>query len=158
MRWSRQGAGLVRRLAIVTALTIFVGATSAAALRPQTSEAPGIKTVWDGVYTRAQAERGKSLYVEYCGSCHREDLSGFSTVPPLTGDAFLNSWSGRTVDALYTYVRSAMPPYQSKAISRQAYMDIVAFIFETNGMPGGTNELAPDSPQLKATISKPDAQ
>jgi mono/diheme cytochrome c family protein len=126
-------------------------------LRPQTSEDPGVKTVWDGVYTRTQAERGKSLYLEYCGSCHRDDLAGFSTVPPLAGDAFLKAWASRTAEALYTYVRSAMPPYQSTAISRQAYLDIVAFIFQSNGMPEGAVELTPDSAPLKATITKRDA-
>lgn len=150
---------MVRRLAIVTALTVFVGATSVAALRPQTSQAPETETsVWDGIYTRAQAERGKSLYLQYCESCHRDDLSGFSTVPPLAGEAFLKSWTGRTADALYTYIRTGMPPYQSTAISRQAYIDIVAFILQANGMPDGADELRPDSAQLEATISKRDAR
>lgn len=136
-----------------------MGATSLVALRPQTSQAPETETsVWDGIYTRAQAERGKSLYLQYCESCHRDDLSGFSTVPPLAGEAFLKSWTGRTADALYTYIRSAMPPYQSTAISRQAYIDIVAFILQANAMPEGADELGPDSAQLKATISKRDAQ
>lgn len=143
---------------ISTALIVYAGATSVAALRPQTPETPAANpSVWDGVYTRAQAERGKALYLQYCGSCHRDDLSGFSTVPPLVGDAFLKSWSSRTADELYTYMRSAMPPYQSTAIGRQLYLDIVAFVFESNGMPAGAEELRPDSPQLKATITKRDA-
>jgi mono/diheme cytochrome c family protein len=150
---------VVRRLLVVTTLIVWTGATSIAALRPQTSPAPTAKTsVWDGIYTHAQAERGKSLYLEYCVSCHRDDLGGFSTVPPLAGEVFLNSWAGRAADDLYTYIRSGMPPYQSTAINRQAYLDILAFIFQTNAMPEGGDELKPDSPQLKATITKRDAR
>jgi mono/diheme cytochrome c family protein len=34
------------------------------------------KTVMDGVYTTAQAGRGKTAYNLYCAGCHKEDLSG----------------------------------------------------------------------------------
>ena len=115
--------------------------------------------MWSGVYTRAQAARGESEYLKYCASCHREDLSGFSTVPPLQGEAFLSAWSGRTADDLYTYIRTAMPPYSSLAISRQSYVDMVAFIFKSNSMPSGAEELKPDSTLLGAiALSKSDAR
>ena len=145
---------------IVTALVIYAAAASAAAVRPEALQNTGARSsVWSGVYTPAQAERGESQYLTYCASCHRDDLSGFSTVPPLKGDAFLDAWSGRTADDLYTYIRTGMPPYQSVAISRQAYIDIVAFIFKSNAMPSGADEHTPDSMLLEMVkISKSDAR
>src|SRR4051794_24952218 len=32
--------------------------------------AQAARSVWDGVYTEAQAQRGKTLYVQRCGTCH----------------------------------------------------------------------------------------
>lgn len=145
---------------IVTAVFVCAALTSVTAVHPDAFQTAGEPSnVWSGVYTPAQAERGESEYLKYCASCHRDDLSGFSTVPPLKGDAFLNTWSGRTADDLYTYIRTGMPPYQSVAISRQAYIDIVAFIFKSNSMPSGADELKPDSTLLGAiAISKGDAR
>ena len=34
------------------------------------------KTVWDGVFTAMQAERGQASYTEYCLRCHKADLQG----------------------------------------------------------------------------------
>ena len=132
------------------ALLMTWGGASVTALRPDADiqDPTAMSSVQDGAYTRAQADRGKSNYEQYCASCHRDDLSGFSTVPPLAGDAFMKSWTDRPVDELYTFIRTGMPPYQSTAISRQTYIDIVTFILQSNGMPPGDDELKPDSAQL----------
>ena len=34
------------------------------------------RSVWDGVYTKAQAVRGDKLYREACARCHGENLAG----------------------------------------------------------------------------------
>ena len=34
------------------------------------------KTVWDGVYSDAQAKRGEALFGDKCAMCHGADLSG----------------------------------------------------------------------------------
>ncbi len=34
------------------------------------------RTTRDGVFTAAQADRGKVVYERFCSSCHLEDLSG----------------------------------------------------------------------------------
>ena len=36
------------------------------------------KTVWDGVYGAAQAERGKEAYAQKCSGCHGDFLDGDS--------------------------------------------------------------------------------
>jgi mono/diheme cytochrome c family protein len=139
---------------LLVALLMAWGGASVTALRPGAdTESPTAKSsVLDGVYTREQADRGKAQYVQYCSSCHRDDLSGYSTVPPLAGEVFMKAWAGRTVDDLYTVIRTGMPPYESTAISRRAYVDIVAFILWANAMPSGADELEPESAQLSAIV------
>ena len=39
------------------------------------AQAPA-KTVWDGVYTEAQAARGRSAYQQHCAECHGGSLEG----------------------------------------------------------------------------------
>ena len=46
------------------------------------------RTVWDGIYTDEQADRGESLYQDACASCHGQDLSGGQMVPELIGGEF----------------------------------------------------------------------
>jgi mono/diheme cytochrome c family protein len=142
---------------IVTASIVYIAATSITAAHA--FQATPVASTAKGVYTLAQAERGQADYLKYCASCHREDLSGFSTIPPLTGDMFMETWAGRTADDLFTYIRSSMPPYRSVAISRQSYADVVAFVFKSNSMPPGSDELTPDSTLLGAvTIAKSDSR
>jgi cytochrome c len=150
----------VRQRLIVTAVFLYAAVTSVTAVRPDAFQTNGNHaSVAEGPYTAVQAERGHADYQKYCASCHLDDLSGVSTVPPLKGDAFLENWSGRTVDDLYTFIRTGMPPYQSVAISRQTYLNIVAFILQSNAMPSGPDELTPDSPKLgTTTISKGDGR
>ena len=48
-------------------------------------------TIWDGVYTPAQASRGQRTYERACGSCHGVDLKGSMDAPPLIGSAALKA-------------------------------------------------------------------
>ena len=34
------------------------------------------RSVWDGVYTTAQAARGEAAYAQNCGFCHGANLAG----------------------------------------------------------------------------------
>ena len=104
-------------------------------------------SVWDGVYTDAQAERGHTLYMQNCSRCHGADLSGTYEIPPLVG-RFMPYWSGSTLDALFDYVSTAMPLDHPGALSAGANADIVAFILKSNDIPSGSKELSADG--LKA--------
>ena len=42
-------------------------------------------TVWDGVFTAAQAQRGETTYEQECATCHLADLLGDGIAPALTG-------------------------------------------------------------------------
>jgi cytochrome c553 len=47
--------------------------------------ADGATSVWQGVYTKAQAERGRANYVAACASCHGTQLQGDTDAPDLAG-------------------------------------------------------------------------
>ena len=55
------------------------------------------KTVWDGVYSEAQAARGGTLYNASCSGCHRRDLSGFEGA--LKGQRFMDHWREDSLDS-----------------------------------------------------------
>src|SRR5580692_9097642 len=63
-------------------LTAIAGAQTAASVR-------------DGVYTAAQADRGKTLYAANCASCHGPMLDGSGAAPPLAGADFIGNWKGQ---------------------------------------------------------------
>jgi cytochrome c len=104
-------------------------------------------SIWDGVYTDTQADRGRTLYMQNCGRCHGADLSGTFEIPPLIG-RFMPYWSGSTLDALFDYVSTAMPLGNPGSLSAAANADIVAFILKSNDLPSGAKEL--NSDKLKA--------
>lgn len=98
-------------------------------------------SIWDGVYTDAQADHGRTLYMQNCGRCHGADLSGTFEIPPLIG-RFMPYWSGSTLDALFDYVSTAMPLDHPGALGPAANADIVAFILKSNDIPSGAKELS----------------
>jgi quinoprotein glucose dehydrogenase len=103
------------------------------------------RTVWDGVYTDAQAERGLASYQRACVACHRDDLRGDSTAPSLVGESFLFLWGDMEVGELSARIQKVMPPERPGSLSSQAYTDIVAFILQKNGFPAGERELPAES-------------
>ncbi len=123
--------------------TILATSIAVLALAVGASAAPARISVWDGVYTDAQAERGHTLYMQSCSRCHGPDLWGTYEIPPLVG-RFMPYWSGSTLDALFDYVSTAMPLDHPGALGPSANADIVAFILKTNEIPSGSTELSAD--------------
>src|SRR5712671_6272834 len=123
-------------------------------------EAPsGSRSVWDGVYTQEQAERGHSLYNQHCASCHGDTLAGGDVPPPLAGGDFLANWNGLTVGDLFERIRRSMPQDNPGRLSRQQNADVLAYIFSFNKFPAGKTELAHDTGLLKEIrieAAKPD--
>ncbi len=109
-------------------------------------------SIWDGVYSEAQAGRGRTLYMQNCSRCHRADLSGNFETPPLVG-RFMPYWSGTSLDALFEYVSTAMPLDRPGALGPGANTDIVAYILKSNALPSGSGELSAD--RLKAISFDP---
>lgn len=109
------------------------------------------KSVWDGVYTKAQADNGKALYAQDCGSCHGDQLTGGEMAPPLAGGDFLSNWNGLSVGALFDRIRTSMPLNKPGSLSRDTNADITAFILSSNSFPAGSTKLDTRS-EVLATI------
>ena len=101
----------------------------------------GARDIWSGVYTAAQAERGKTVYATACVRCHGADLRG-TTAPPLTGDRFMATWGGEPVERLFLKIRDTMPPNFGTILDDAAKLDIVTYILQTGGYPSGPRDLA----------------
>jgi S-disulfanyl-L-cysteine oxidoreductase SoxD len=112
------------------------------------SLAAGARSVWDGVYTKAQASRGQGVYVEECLQCHGETLGGGEGGPPLAGKEFLEKWNGRTVGNLFAVIRKSMPSDDPGNLSMRQYSDLVAYILSVNEFPAGQKELEREAAAL----------
>ena len=99
------------------------------------------RSVWDGVYTDAQAERGRPLYNQHCASCHADTLMGGEMSPPLVGGEFLSNWNGLTLGDLFERIRTTMPQNNAGKLSREVNADITAYILSVNKFPAGKTEL-----------------
>ena len=110
------------------------------------------RTVWDGVYTEAQAERGRSAYAQACASCHADDLRGKSTAPSLIEESFMFLWADMSLGDLFERTRLLMPSDRPGSLPPPTYADIIAFIASKNGFPAGNVELATDVAMLKQIV------
>ena len=107
-----------------------------------------MRSVWTGVYTDAQAQRGQAAYATNCQACHGAQLTGQGEAKPLSGPEFLANWNGLSVGDLFERVRTTMPQNAPNSLSREAYADILAYVLKFNGFPAGSQELAPRGEML----------
>lgn len=111
-------------------------------------------TVWDGVYTPDQAQRGQALYNKQCAECHGDNMEGDGqterarrlnrAMPPLSGDVFKGNWNGRPLSDLFDKVRKTMPRDDPGKLSLKENADILAYMLKFNQFPSGSKELAAD--------------
>jgi mono/diheme cytochrome c family protein len=107
------------------------------------------RSVWDGVYTAAQAERGAALYANYCASCHGSALTGGESAPPLTGGEFSSNWNGLTAGDLFERIRISMPADRPGRLTREQDADVLAFMLSVSQFPPGKTELEHQTEVLK---------
>lgn len=105
-------------------------------------------SIWDGVFTEAQAARGKQRYAASCGSCHSEDLLGASG-PALVGESFMQRWNGTTVGDMVQTVRQTMPQDSPDSLGTPGYTDLIAYLLQSNSAPAGSAELPPEAAALQ---------
>jgi len=119
------------------------------AAAPSPAQAPSAR---EGVFTAAQAARGKALYRQHCTYCHHDDLMGgedLRVVPPaLVGIAFSERWAGKTVGEFFDVLEATMPWERTK-LTPPLYLDLVAYLLLENGYPAGSTELTSDPNHLK---------
>jgi mono/diheme cytochrome c family protein len=103
--------------------------------------AQAARTVQDGIYTSAQAERGQALYTKRCAFCHGNKLDG-GQAPPLAGDVFLSNWRADPLSALVSKIHNTMPADKPGDLTPDQTADVVAHILKVGGFPAGATALA----------------
>jgi mono/diheme cytochrome c family protein len=100
------------------AATVLIVATMAEESRSQPrmltlagAEQKAVKSQWNGVFTAAQANRGRDAYAQYCANCHGVNLAGLPQevryegqspfTPALVGEQFAANWNGLSVGRLF---------------------------------------------------------
>ena len=124
----------------------------------QVSPAVEKVSVWSGVYTDAQADRGQPLQSGVCSRCHGLRLNGAGEVddeppsPAIARALFLQRWEGRSVEILFKYTRAMMPLDNPGQLTDQQYADSIAYMFQVSGIPAGDQELPPDPSALSGLV------
>jgi PQQ-dependent dehydrogenase (methanol/ethanol family) len=91
-----------------------------------------------GPFTAEQANAGRAAFQTNCAGCHGTDLMGY---PPLAGPAFIGSWSTRNTRDLFGLIQTTMPTDRPGALPADTYVNIIAFILQSNGRTPGTTPL-----------------
>ena len=113
-------------LPLISVSLLFLG--SCAEQVPETS--------MDGIYTLAQAERGKGLFTSLCERCH--------SVQEFSGRSFDSIWAGVPAAALYARIANTMPFDQRGSLGIPQVTALMAHIFNENDMPAGDKPLEGD--------------
>ena len=121
-----------------------------AALLQSNARAQETKSVWDGVYSDAQATRGKTAYSEQCASCHGPELTGGEMAPALAGGEFMSGWDGLTIGDLFERIRISMPQNSPGSLSGAQNADILAFVLASNKFPAGAADMPKEAMILKS--------
>jgi mono/diheme cytochrome c family protein len=120
----------MKRLTVAWLFTVAVAAQSTD---------PSTKTVWQGVYSEAQAARGRTEYTTHCANCHRDDLSGYNQV--LKGPRFMEKNRESTLHLFFEKTKTTMPRGAPASLTDKAYVDIVSYVLQVNEFPAGAEEL-----------------
>lgn len=126
-------------LLLVSAIIMSALGRDAAA---QTEARANQLTTRSGVYTSAQATRGRDVYAGNCKSCHTPE---FHTSP-----AFTAKWNRRALSELYVYIRDLMPKNEPGTLSPEENADVLAYMLRMNRMPAGPKDLPADSAALQS--------
>jgi mono/diheme cytochrome c family protein len=116
------------------------GQTTKGAAKPVSMKADGHPSTLDGVYTDAQARRGKDVYFGSCRSCHSAESH--------TGATFAQWWKGKQLSDLYVFIATKMPKNDPGSLAPEDAADVVAYLLKMNVMPVGKRELYPDPDSL----------
>lgn len=127
--------------------TIAATLSASSALHAQSAS----QSIWDGVYTSAQADRGKTVYANACSRCHGETLDGADEVPPVKGPHFMTNWDGQSIADLVQRIRNTMPLDDPGSLSGASTTDLVAYLLQQNGAPTGSAEL-PNDPGVQGGV------
>ena len=102
------------------------------------------KSVKDGVYTAAQAERGEAVFKSRCASCH--------TPGYFTDDNFYTNYADKPLWQLFDVVSDSMPEDDPGSLKIEQYADVIAFLLKLNKFPAGQSDLPIDKDALSEIL------
>ena len=132
-------------ISAIVAVSPFVEARAPTAVQ----QAAGGTDIWKGVFTTAQADRGKAVFHAHCASCH--DPSEQGEAPLLSGDVFMRNWEGHSVGRLYSKIIEEMPANNPESVASAQKLDVLTYILHENGFPSGATPLSGE-PETLARI------
>jgi alcohol dehydrogenase (cytochrome c) len=121
----------MRRPSLTLAFAAVLAVALAAGQPPQTA-----------VFTAEQAAAGRVAYQTSCAGCHMPDLGGRNEAPQLAGGNFMSTWRTRSTRDLFEFTQSTMPP-SGENLPVEQYLNIIAYILQSNGAAAGTQAFAP---------------
>jgi putative membrane protein len=93
-------------------------------------------------HTARQARVGQTLYYENCAECHGAALNG-NFGPALAGNGANVQWD--TMKYLWSYITAHMPAGNAGGLSKDDYVDIMAFLLQMHGHPPSRAPLTPEA-------------
>ena len=129
------------RAALTLAFAMLLWSAAIAALALPAQDAAKTRTVWDGVFTDAQAARGEERYRASCSRCHDEG--------PRRGEPFMRDWSGSDVGSLFARTKASMPAGAPGSLTDAEYFDIIAYMLRVNDFPAGREELRSETGSIR---------
>ena len=100
------------------------------------------RTTNDGVYTAAQAARGKSVFESKCGGCHEPSR--------FTGDPFYEAFNEKPMKEIWDIASGTMPEDNPGSLKQQEYGDILAYFLSLNEFKTGEAELQGNAASMAA--------
>ena len=100
-------------------------------------------SVWDGIYSNEQADRGEALFVQQCVACHSNQPGGASAAPAVIGGDFKFRWTDAPLRDLYDTIVQTMPLAAPNSLGADEYADITAYILKLNDYPAGSADIDP---------------
>ena len=140
---------MMRLFAGLAAVALCVGFLPSKAHAQEAARPSASQSIWDGVYTDAQAARGQGQYTQHCAVCHGPAGEGSFVVPPLTGE-FIADWTGTTLADLYDKIQTTMPLNAPGTLRPANTADILAYLLKENNFPAGQKELGATPAELGA--------
>ena len=138
---------------VVIAASLVLAGTGALAPLARAQEAAR-RSIWDGVYTDVQANRGEREYGRTCEHCHGASLEGDAgrEIPPLVSDSFMRGWDGKNLKQLFELMSRSMPADNRGSLSARTYTDLIAYLLRANEVPAGTSALPDTAPALEPIV------
>lgn len=124
---------------------LLAGALAVASMGVVVVRAQGATTN-DGIYTAAQAAKGKELYGQVCESCHNPGK--------FAGAEFTRAYGSKPLSEIDAAM-SEMPMDNPGSLKREDVASLIAYFLEMNKYPAGQTTLSGEADALKAIMVAP---